>query len=111
MEKPTNAIKNVYSMAKYLCRKKQISMHELEKEIGVSQGYLSRVGSGKKVASLEIAIKIANYFEISVDDLLNGPPKLTNADVAMEIFKLSPKEILLMDHKWWDQEYSGIFTI
>ena len=111
MEKPTNSIKNVYSMAKYLCRKKQISMGELEKGIGVSQGYLSRVGSGKKGISLEIAIKIADYFEISVDDLLNGPPKLTNADVVMEVFKLSPKELLLMDYKWWDQEYSGMFTM
>ena len=38
-------IQNIYQNTKYLCKKNGIPLAELEKEIGVSVGYLSRAAN------------------------------------------------------------------
>lgn len=45
-------------------------MGELESEIGVSAGYISRLGKGTAVPSVEVIMKLAEVLNISVDMLL-----------------------------------------
>ena len=52
-----------------------ISLIELEKMTGIDASSLSRYERGKVVPSAEMAQKIANSLNISVDNLLNGPVK------------------------------------
>ena len=47
--------------------------------IGISQNYYSQIENGTKHPSLEIAIRIANYYKIALDVILNSNPTLAPA--------------------------------
>mgnify|MGYP001119731174 FL=1 len=55
---------------KELCRKRGISLNQLEIEIGVAKGYLSKLGKSKP--SSKNLQKIADYFGVSLDYLMTG---------------------------------------
>ncbi len=46
-----------------------LTVRELSQEIGISNGYITQIETGRNKPSLEIAFKIARFFNISVDDL------------------------------------------
>lgn len=49
-----------------------LSQAELSEAINVCASYISRIETGRKRASLEILVSIANTLGCSVDDLLTG---------------------------------------
>lgn len=52
--------------------------------VGVTQGYLSEVETGKAKASIDIAIGFAlNYPDIRIDWLLTGRGSMTNINIAI----------------------------
>jgi len=53
---------------RFLCSYKGIKLGEIEQEIGVSCGYLSRL-KGKKQLSVDKAYKIANLLDVGIDEL------------------------------------------
>ncbi len=55
---------------KDLCRKHEISMNALEKELGLGIGYISKLG--KTTPSTKKIQLIADYFNVSVDYLMTG---------------------------------------
>lgn len=63
-EKATNFSRNVA----YIAKQRGGILH-LEKEIGVSAGYISRTKNGKRKISLETAIMIADALSHGVDEL------------------------------------------
>lgn len=54
-----------------ICKQRKIPIRQLEIDCGFSNGYLDP----KKINKVpyERAVKIAEYLDISVDDILNGP--------------------------------------
>ena len=58
----------------------QISQAELAESINVRASYISRIETGRKQASLETLVGIANSLNCTVDDLLTG--NLTHNIVA-----------------------------
>ena len=63
-----DANKQLYLNVKALCKANGMKMSDIENEICVTKGYLSRT----KGVSLSALIKIANIFDVSVDDILTG---------------------------------------
>ena len=53
-----------------LLREKNISISKLEKSLGISNGYISRLRNGKYSFSLALLLKLAKKFKISIDYLL-----------------------------------------
>lgn len=49
-----------------------MTMNELGKQIGISKQALSKLESGQREPSLYTVVKIANYFNCSLDDLVFG---------------------------------------
>jgi len=49
-----------------------ITQEELARKIGISQGYLSAIESGKKEAGAEILLRISREFGKSLEWLLTG---------------------------------------
>ena len=45
------------------------SLRSFSKEVGVSQGYLSQILSGKKRPSPKVAYKIANGLNLNIDEI------------------------------------------
>lgn len=55
---------------KFLRNKKRITQQRLAIELGINQNSLSRYETGQRQADYDTLIKIANYFDVSVDYLL-----------------------------------------
>ncbi|KEO72024.1 helix-turn-helix transcriptional regulator [Anditalea andensis] len=49
--------------------KKDITQQDLAEEIGVSRQTINSIESGKYVPSTVLALKIARYFEVTVNDI------------------------------------------
>lgn len=63
----------LYNRIESLCKKKNINVTIMCKETGASRGSLTDLKSGrKKKLSTDTLSKIAEYFGVSVDYLLNG---------------------------------------
>lgn len=54
---------------KHLARKNKIQLGELEEEVGVSRGYLSRILKDNSRIRLDVVINLANYFQMYIDDI------------------------------------------
>lgn len=55
---------------KRIREKHKISQNSLAKQLGVSVPYLCRVENGIQPISLAMAISIADFFKVSLDELL-----------------------------------------
>lgn len=63
----------LYENIKSMCDERGVKPSRMCQEAGVSKSIISMLKSGeKKYISLEVAKKIANYFCVSVDDILGG---------------------------------------
>lgn len=59
----------------YLRKSKKISMQQLADEIGLSRATLSHYENGNRLPEFENIIKLALYFECSIDELIfSGTP-------------------------------------
>ena len=86
---------------KELCREKEISMNQLERDLSFGKGYISKLGkSSPNAIKLQ---KIADYFGVSLEYLMNGEENENankyylndeTAQIAQEIFKT--KELRLL---------------
>lgn len=52
-----------------LMEKRQIGVRELARECELSAMTISRICRGAQMPSLDVALRIAEYFEVSVEDL------------------------------------------
>ncbi len=55
---------------KFLRNKKRITQQRLAIELGINQNTLSRYETGQRQADYDTLIKIADYFDVSIDYLL-----------------------------------------
>lgn len=71
----------LYNRIESLCKKKNINVTIMCKETGASRGSLTDLKSGrKKKLSTDTLSKIAEYFGVSVDYLLNGENESSSQD-------------------------------
>lgn len=62
----------MYSVFRHLLQEKGVSAYQVSKDTGVSQQTLSAWKNGKSKPSLSTVQKLADYFDVSVEYLLNG---------------------------------------
>lgn len=62
---------SVYDAIKTLCDKKGLAMTALEKELGFGRGSIGKLKHGSNTTAERLQ-KIADYFGISVENLLSG---------------------------------------
>lgn len=83
----------IYDRIKELARLKGISIRELEKQLGFSNGLIRQWTKGTKTTSLE---KVANYFNVSTDYLLGrdaSPSK--GKDKGANVVDLKDDDVIL----------------
>lgn len=82
-----------------------INTIELGKILGVSDESISNWRKGKSVPKIDVAMKIAEYFRVSLDELLGKPLNTEQASVALPLVGMvsaGPFEILNEDQ--WDEK-------
>ena len=74
----TILIKNIDT----LCKNHNMRISDLEKECGISAGYISRIKKSNKSMSIILLINICNVFSVSIEDILftEIPRKLTSTE-------------------------------
>ena len=50
-------------------KSRHVTQEEIAKQIGVSQVFVSRVEKGTKKISLDLATEIADYLDVSLDEI------------------------------------------
>lgn len=59
--------------ARVLCKERKIPISDLENQIGVSPGYLSRI-TGKRMLSIDLGNKIADFLAMGMEELIRYDP-------------------------------------
>ena len=78
---------DLYGKIELLCKNKGIKIAELSRETEINKTLFSDLKREKtKSLSLDKLIKIADYFEVSLDDLV-GRKKITPDDKSSEVIK------------------------
>ena len=88
---------DLYSNIHALCEKEGIKDGTLCANIGIRRSFLSELKAGRtKSLSAEVLSKIAAYFNVSVDYLLNGvqkenPPQQSQSEVDAAVERIRKK--------------------
>ena len=88
---------DLYSNIHALCEKEGIKDGTLCDSIGIRRSFLSELKAGRtKSLSAEVLSKIASYFNVSVDYLLNGeqkenPPQQPQSEVDAAVERIRRK--------------------
>ncbi len=90
------ALNNVF----VLCQVKGIKTSEIEKSVGLSKGYLSRMKKQAKAMSFDTMVKIAKYLDVSLDSLLED-------DFLKRKITLSVEDLLNGDYSKYLRDLEG----
>lgn len=84
---------NIVNSIKALCKENDITVGQLEREVGLSQGLVSKWKD--KTPSLDKIIDIADYFHVSLDEVV-GRNQINISDEFLQVLydKTSNKELL-----------------
>lgn len=66
-----------------LVRKKDMKQVELADAIGVSKQTMSKMMSGARTINIAELKRIAEYFQVSMDDLMKAPEQANDGNVVM----------------------------
>ena len=58
-----------YELLHYTRKNRKISLDELAHKLGISKSYLSLIEKGSRKLSYDLAVKIADYLEMTPDEL------------------------------------------
>lgn len=112
---------NSVERVKNMCKTRKIPISKLEKDLGFSNGYIGQLRKG--VFPDDRLIKIADYFDVSVDYLLTGEekkwqPTLTEKDerdldkkVENLLNAVDSDTGLMLDGEIMDEETREIFAM
>lgn len=84
-----------------LLREKNISISKLEKSLGISNGYISRLRNGKYSFSLALLLKLAKKFKISIDYLLTDFDATTSDEYDLINFLEFIYQSSISNHLLW----------
>ena len=57
---------------------RELTLKELAHELGyLAHGYISEIESGKKKPTVDLALKVADFFDVTTDQLLRDDVRLT----------------------------------
>ncbi len=89
------ALSNIF----ILCKIKEIKIGEIEKSVGISPGYLSRMKKHTNAISFDTMVKISKYLDVSLDSLLED-------EFSKRKITLSVEDLLNGDYSkyLWDLE-------
>lgn len=62
---------------KYLCRKRNLTLEQMSSALNISIDHLSRIELGKRGASIDLTLDIANLLDVSVDFLVRGTSRMS----------------------------------
>lgn len=65
----------IYKNVQKMCRRNRVNIKDVESACGIGNGTIGKWKDGERTPNLNTVIKIADYFGVSVDDLIKGGRK------------------------------------
>ena len=87
-----------------LCKSHGISMNYLESELGFGKGYISKLG--KSTPNTNYIKKIADYFGVSVDYIMNGAD-----DSDKSVYYLNDEAAAIAQEMYEDPDMRTLFDM
>lgn len=81
---------------KIIRKQKKLTQAQLAEAVGISPQFVSKIETGQNIMSLETFIKIADFLEVSTDELLRGA-KLPSKNMEQEIPKCIWNRMIYLD--------------
>ena len=85
---------------KALRKTRKITQEELADEMGISKTSVVNYESGTRKIPLELIIKFAEYFDVSIDQLIST--NVTNKDKEHMIFSNNPR-MIEATNRWYNE--------
>mgnify|MGYP003623271487 CR=1 FL=1 len=79
---------------------------EFAHEIGVTYNYMSDIECGRKIPSVSLLVKIANYFHVPLSDVL-----YPDAEKARSADKVKMIQILLSEYPYTKNDYDYLYLL
>ena len=73
------------------------TQEELAKAVNIDRSFLSRIESGKKGCSVDLFVQLAEFFHVSLDELILGS-KSTSRPYIKSRERLNTDIVALIDH-------------
>lgn len=83
---------------RYLRAKQNLTAKELSKVLNISESSVSLIENGKRKPSLEIIIKVADYFKVTTDFLLGYSDSLKMENNQTDISDVMENTITLLNN-------------
>lgn len=102
-----NMFSNFFSSRLYgLIKESGLTCESFAKKIGVSRQTVSNYINEKQMPTASVAKKIAEYFHISIDSLINSYDAVESSDMKLYVTKVpaSPEECIFCTEKRYDGE-------
>ena len=84
---------NFYRNFSMMRKKEGFTQEKMAEIFGVSRGAVAKWESGECIPNIELVCRIAEYFNITVDELVLGK-KYTNSEITLEQVSTKLDEIL-----------------
>lgn len=80
---------------KYEREERKLSQSFVAKELNISRQVLSKWELGKSIPDLEMIQLLSEFYNFSIDELLNKtPPEKTTSSILETISKMTPEDII-----------------
>ena len=76
--------KKIGQFLRKLRNEKKLTQEQFAEIIGVSNRSISRWENGVNMPDFDLLIQIADYFDVSIEEILDGERKIENMDKKME---------------------------
>lgn len=83
---------------RYLRKENGLSLKQVEEKTGIDDGNLSRYERNLNVPSIELCIKLANLYMVSLDELIGRTDELRAYNMPSNSPPLSPEEQRLLNN-------------
>lgn len=70
----------------------KLSQEKLSENLGYCSNYIYQIESGKRNASIEALVAMADYFKVSLDYLVRGYTKLSGDELDIIIKRYTPEQ-------------------
>lgn len=102
--------KKIGVFLKELRREKKLTQEQLAETLGVTNRSVSRWENGVNLPDLDLVIELANYFDVSIEEFLDGErkDKMVNKETEQVILKAAEYES--NDKKRFSRRVCGLFV-
>lgn len=101
--------KKIGVFLKELRKEKQLTQEQLAEILGVTNRSISRWENGVNMPDLDLVIEIANYYDISIEEILDGERKIEVIDKKTEQMLLKVADYENNDKQQYSKRVCGLF--